>query len=221
MFKKILIVDDIDTTTQGILPLLKELHIPLIDQAIYCDDALLKIKKAQITQKPYDLLISDLSFTEDFRTRNLKSGIELIDAVKKVDSSLKIIIFSMESRVHIVQNYVKEHGINGFVCKGRNGGQNLKKAIQAVHHDALYLSEEVANALNKKNILNLTEYDLTLIQLLANGTPQKTISSILKAKTIKPSSLRSVENRLSQLRDYFDVKTNIQLILKIKEKGII
>lgn len=41
------------------------------------------------------------------------------------------------------------------------------------------------------------------------------------AKTIKPSSLRSVENRLSQLRDYFDVKTNIQLILKIKEKGII
>lgn len=221
MFKKVLIVDDVDTTNEGIMPILEKLNIPIIDQAKYCDDALLKFKKARLIQEPYDLLISDLSFIEDFRERKLKSGIELIDAIKKEDPFLKTIVFSMESRIQIVQNYVKQHAINGFVCKGRNGGRNLEKAIQAVFHNTLYLSEEVADALNKKNILNLTEYDITLMQLLADGTPQNAIPSYLKAQNITPSSLRSIENRLNQLREYFNVKTTIQLILKVKEEGVI
>ncbi len=221
-FQKVLIADDVDTTNQGILPILNDFNIPIIDQAQYCDNALLKIKKGLMIQQPYDLLISDLSFKEDFRECKLKSGIELIDAAKKEDPDLKILVYSMETRTHVAQKYITQHHVDGFISKGRNGGKHLKEAIVALYENKTpYLSEEVRNALNLGQIINLTDYDIIIMQLLADGIPQKNIPDYLKSKNIKPNGLRSVENRLNFLRTYFDVKTTIQLILKVKEEGII
>jgi alpha-tubulin suppressor-like RCC1 family protein len=55
------------------------------------DEALLKVKKANLDGTPFQLLISDLSFKEDHQLNKLNSGEELIAAVKR--NALKIIVF--------------------------------------------------------------------------------------------------------------------------------
>ncbi len=77
---KVLIVDDIDFNDIAAVQVLKELEVPEIDFAKYCDDALLKIKKAYKDNEPYELLITDLSFKIDYRENILNSGEELIAA---------------------------------------------------------------------------------------------------------------------------------------------
>ena len=67
MFQKVLIAEDMDFINSGIKSQLSELGIKQIDYVQYCDEALLKLKCAKLLDKePYDLLISDLSFDEDY-----------------------------------------------------------------------------------------------------------------------------------------------------------
>lgn len=84
MFKKVLIAEDIDTISFGIMTALAEYSTMEIHHAKYCDDALLKIKKALQENNPYDLLISDLSFKADHTKTILRSGEELVQAVKEI-----------------------------------------------------------------------------------------------------------------------------------------
>ena len=98
MFTKVLIVDDIDFNDAAAVQVLNDLNITSIDCSKYCDEALLKIKKAQQENMPFQLLITDLSFKPDHRQEKLQSGQELIDAVKQLFPSIKIIAFSIEDR---------------------------------------------------------------------------------------------------------------------------
>jgi len=65
MFTKVLIADDIDFNDLGAAQILNELDVQEIQYAKYCDEALLKLKKANLEGTPFQLLISDLSFKED------------------------------------------------------------------------------------------------------------------------------------------------------------
>lgn len=55
MFKKILIVEDIDSIQNSVISLLKELTDAEVQHSKYCDEAYLKIKKAKLDQAPFDL----------------------------------------------------------------------------------------------------------------------------------------------------------------------
>ena len=46
MFKKVLVAEDFDSISIAVGQVLKELSVPEIHHAKYCDDAFLKIKKA-------------------------------------------------------------------------------------------------------------------------------------------------------------------------------
>jgi hypothetical protein len=84
MFNKVLLVDGFDIVNISVGKALSELSILEINEAKYCDDAFIKIKKGLQENEPYDLLISDLSFKKDCRSAKLSSGEELITAVKKI-----------------------------------------------------------------------------------------------------------------------------------------
>ena len=66
MFKKVLIAEDMDFINSGIQSQLTSLGIEQIEYVQYCDEALLKLKSAKLNNSPFDLLISDLSFDEDY-----------------------------------------------------------------------------------------------------------------------------------------------------------
>lgn len=220
MLKKILISEDFDSYNIGIKKTVEELKIPIIDQAFYCDDALLKIKRAIMDHDPYDLLITDLSFASDYREQKLEGGEDLILAAKNEQPDLKVIVFSIENRFHKIKSMFDRYKINGFVTKGRNDTKELHKAIISVNQNETYISNDNYKT-TQNNLYELSEYDINLLKLLSQGNTQKEVEQHLKENHIVPNSESSIEKRLALLRASFNAKDTKQLLSLIIELGII
>jgi two-component system capsular synthesis response regulator RcsB len=98
MFHKIITAEDYQSTHLSIQKALSDLQIHQTQYASYCDEAYKKIHQAIMANQPYEVLITDLSFDEDHVEQSLKSGFELIKAVKRLRSETKIIVFSAEKK---------------------------------------------------------------------------------------------------------------------------
>ncbi|WGF92650.1 response regulator [Aequorivita marisscotiae] len=221
MFKKVLISDDLDCINQGVIAVLQALKVEAIAEVVYCDDAFLKIEKAILEKAPFDLLITDLSYTPDHREQTFSSGEDLIAALKKKHPELPIIAYSVEDRLQRVRSLVVNHKLNGYVCKGRRGLEELKTAIHKVFEGETYLSPQVENALSKKSTPIIEDYDIALMEQLANGLSQKEISEHFRSVNIVPSSLSSIEKRVGKLCIHFKVKNAIHLVATVKDLGLI
>ncbi len=220
MFKKILIAEDFDSCSIGMMKIAKELQISVVDQVFYCDDALLKAQRAIMEQKPYQLLISDLSFVSDYREQKLLGGEDLIQAVRKEQPSIKIIVFSIENRFHRIKSMFDKYKINGFVTKGRDDMKELKEAITAVYQNKTYISHNDEEP-SESNVHEFSEYDINILKFLSQGFTQKQIELYFKEKDITPNSASSIEKRLAILRDTFGAKDTKQLLSIVIELGII
>ena len=204
MFQKVLIAEDMDFINSGIKSQLTDLGIAQIEYVQYCDEALLKLKSAKLNNQPFDLLISDLSFEEDYVAQKIKSGEALIEAVRKEFPLLKIAVFSVEDKEYTVQTLFKEHKINAYVWKSREGLRELKKAVQQIYNtESSYISPRVAGSMLKSKAIEIVEYDIFLIECLSKGYLQEEISAILKDKSWSPTSVSSIEKRLKFLREHF------------------
>jgi DNA-binding NarL/FixJ family response regulator len=222
MFKKILIAEDMDFINSGIKSQLTELGIEQIDYVQYCDEALLKLKSAKLNKAPFDLLISDLSFDEDYKEQKITSGDELIKAVRKDFPLLKIAVFSVEDKEYRVQTLLNEHKINAYVWKSREGLRELKKAIQKIYNsDSIYISPHVAGAMSKSKAIEISEYDVFLIECLSKGYLQEEISTILKEKNWSPTSVSTIEKRLKLLKEHFNANNPAHLVSIAKDLGLI
>ncbi|WP_282087076.1 response regulator [Aquimarina algiphila] len=221
MFTKILIAEDRDNENLGIVSAVQEFTNAQIDTAQFCDKTILKIKAAINEGNPYELLISDLSFTLDYKKHTITTGKELIKEVKKIQPDIKVIVFTGEKKPAIIKSFFANQKIDGYVCKGLYGLSELIKAITAVDQNTIYACPVSKDALHQKNILKLEPYELQLLKLLVQGYKQEEISQYLIENDIAPYSKRSIEDRIRKLRDDFNAKTNIQLIYTVNQLGLI
>ncbi|MFY1048045.1 DNA-binding response regulator [Chryseobacterium sp. GP-SGM7] len=220
MFKKILIAEDHEVRNLGVVNALKELQINHYDFVSYCDEALHKIKTADAENEPYDLLITDLSFDKDHFPQTLKSGQELIGIVRDIHPQLKIIAFSIENKPKIIDDLFKISLIDGFVSKGRNDGKELRNTIKKVFKGETVIPQEILNSIRNTH-LEITENDELLLTLLSKGFTQSEIEDHFKQNNITPNSKSSIEKRLNELREIFNAKNNIELVVICKDLGII
>ncbi|GGP03763.1 hypothetical protein GCM10010992_13390 [Cloacibacterium rupense] len=220
MFRKVLIAEDYETYNLGVIKTLEELKITQYDFVNYCDDALAKIKKSIFENDPYDLLITDLSFEEDYLEQNIKSGRHLILAAREIAPELRVVVFSIENKPKSIEDLFKIYNVNAFVSKGRNDAKELKKAITTVAEKGYYLPEEIRFSI-KKNSIEFSDYDITLITMLSKGYRQQEIEEHFKKNDIKPYGLSSLEKKLNDMRESLNAKNNIELIVKCKDLGII
>ncbi|AUC86564.1 response regulator [Polaribacter sp. ALD11] len=222
MFQKVLIAEDFDIINSGLKTALEEMKVSEISHVSYCDEALLKLKKGALEGKPYDLLISDLSFLEDHTQQEITSGDALIEKVRHVFPKLKIIVFSVEDKPFRIQNLHKNLKINAYVWKNRNGQKELKKAIQHVFSEGdFYISEDLKEAIHPKKAIEITAYDILLIEYLSKGLLQEDISKKLKEKEISPSSTSAIEKRLKFLKEHFNANNPAHLVAIAKDFGLI
>ncbi len=222
MFKKVITTDCLDSINIAIIKTLQELNIPNIQHSNYCDETFLKIKKAQIDSEPFDLLIADLTFKKDHRNEKLQSGMELIRAVKKMQPTLKILVFSIENKTYRINKLIENEGINGYVLNGRNGISELKKAIQSVYfNDAVFLSPTITNQIKDKALLEIENYDIELLKCLSKGLTQDKIAYQFKKNEIIPYGSSSIEKRINKLKILFRAKNNTHLIALTKDLGMI
>ena len=223
MFKKVLIVEDLDSIIETIKTTLEKLAIPQIEHVKYCDDAILKIKKAQHDKIPFELIISDLSFKEDHRENKIKNGEELITAIKKIQPEIKTIIFSIEDKSFKINSLFNNQKINAYVVKGRNSINDLKTAVLETYKNntRILLPENQKHSLNKKAIIEIEAYDIKLLQLLSKGYIISEITTEFKKLEIHPNSNSSIEKRINKLKTYFKANNNVHLIAITKDLGLI
>lgn len=222
MFTKVLIADDIDFNDVGAAQILKELDVPEIQYAKYCDEALLKIKKADLDNSPFQLLISDLSFKEDHRANKLNSGEELVAAVKELYPNIRIIVFSIEDRSHRIKSLFDDLDIDGYVVKGRNTIYDLKIAIQkAYKNEPENISPELLYLLQDKTTSEIDKYDIILIKNLSIGITQENMETVFKQDGITPNSKSSIEKHINKLKIYFKANNTVHLVAIAKDLGII
>ncbi|UTN04061.1 response regulator [Flavobacterium bizetiae] len=222
MFKKVIIAEDLEDINLGIEQTLKNLDIVNFQHAKYCDDAFLKIRKAILDNEPYDLLISDLSFKKDHREVKITCGDELVEKVRELQPDIKIIAYSVEDKSHRIKSLFENADIDGFVLKGRNSIEDLKKAIHLTStSDQKFISHEVASALQEKNNFEIDDLDIQILKHLSSGTPQDEIIQIFKDLGIKPNSKSAMEKRLSKLKDFFKANNTVHLVSIAKDMGII
>ena len=221
MFNKVLVAEDMDDIGKGVFTTLKELGVSDIQQVQYCDDAILRIKKAEIDGQPFDLLITDLSFDADHREQKIVSGDALAELVKKDFPHIKIIMYSIEDRAQKIRQMIQQLGINAYVSKGRHGLKDLAKSVEQVFLGKVYLSDHISHALHPQQDFEVQEFDLILMEKLAKGKSQEEISQELKNNNISPSSLSSIEKRLNKLKIEFKANNAIHLVAKVKDLGLI
>ncbi len=219
MFKKILIAEDFQDTTKGIVEALKSrLKIDFIQEELYCDKAYNRFKVAHEKGDPYDLLITDLSFKESHINRRLGSGKELIIALRDIDKNVKVIVNSMIENPIEINQLFSEQKINGYVSKGRNSLNELITAIQEVHQNRTFVSPQL-NLNTVDGVFEMDKYDLMILKDLAEGYTKKEISEKLKKQNISPNSESTIDKKVSKLFDEFGAKNTHHLIAKLIKLG--
>ncbi|WP_113651287.1 helix-turn-helix domain-containing protein [Pedobacter namyangjuensis] len=223
MFQKVLIAEDHESINFSLQKTLGELGIAhdVKNYVYYCDDALKRIEKALSEGNPYELLITDLSFDDDFPQQKIKDGPTLIEAARAIQPNLKVLVFSIENRASIANNLVNDLKINAFVPKARRDAQDLKLAIEAIVKGKTYLSPNLKRLSNEQASYSFSEYEIAIVSLLADGVPQKNIPFYLQEKNLKPFGLSSVEKKLSGLKTTLNVQSNEQLIAYCKDSKLI
>lgn len=221
MFQKVLAAEDFESASISVQKSLTDLNIADASFIYYCDEALDLLQKSLHQNKPFDLLITDLSFEEDFAKQNLKSGRELIVEARKLLPTLKILVFSGEKRPQVIKELFSNLEIDGFVSKGRMDVKNLKTAISTIFENKKYISSENLINLRKTDTIELTAVEFSILKLLSEGIFQKDMTEMLKEKSLKPNSLSSVEKTLNYLKETFAAKSNEHLIAICKDLGVL
>ncbi|WP_432222269.1 response regulator [Flavobacterium sp. TMP13] len=222
MFKKVIVAEDFDSINLGIEQALRDLDITNYQHTKYCDDAYLKIRKAIIDNEPYDLLISDLSFKADYREVKIENGDKLIEKVRAEQPDLKIIAYSVEDKSHRIRSLFTNSDINGFVMKGRNSIDELKKAMRLLSTSELkYISPEISSVLQENNNYEIDDFDVLIMKHLSLGTAQDDIRDTFISLNIKPNSKSAIEKRISKLKDFFKANNTVHLVSIAKDMGII
>jgi hypothetical protein len=219
MFQKVLVSEDEDGTSVGIVEALISMGITHIVTVQYCDTAYLKLKEAA-TSVPYDLFITDLSFKRDARSTTIKSGEELLYKISK-ELEIKTIVYSTNSKLSKARLLFEKCHIKGYVCKGRRGLEDLKAAVTSVDEGHNYFSEEVKGATTAYADLEIDDYDLHLIEQLSLGKSKDEISAHFIHNNISPTSTSSIEKRQSKLLITFEARNAIHLISIVKDLGLI
>jgi two-component system capsular synthesis response regulator RcsB len=221
MIKKVLIAEDHESVNISVQKTMEEFGIAETDYVYYCDDALTKIKRGLQIIQPYDLLITDLYFEEDSRVQKISGGIDLIPAVRAIQPDLKILVFSAENKPSAIEPLFEQLDIDGYVRKARNDSKELMLALETLNNNQRYFPRHLTQLIGHKNTYDFTEYDITIITLLAQGMRQNQIPAYLQENRIRPSGLSSIEKRLNTIKEALDFSKNEQLVAFCKDMGLI
>jgi DNA-binding NarL/FixJ family response regulator len=221
MFRKILIVEDIDSISYGLTALLQKNFDAEVRSTKFCDEAYLKIKRATYEKAPFDLVITDLSFNDTHREAKINTGEELIRLVKKEYPRTKIIAYSVDDKPYRIKHLFETYKVNGFVAKGRESVSDLIEAIDLLYHTAEnYISPQLAYII-KEFALVIDDDDIELLKCLSVGMTQSDISEIFRVQHKKTSSTSSIEKRINRLKIHFKANNTIHLISITKDMGLI
>lgn len=219
---KILIADDHQLIIEGILSYIKDIDNLDIETTNSCDDAYAKIKVA-LTDTPFQILFTDLSFDNANENSRIDSGENLIKTIKQEDIPIKVGVITGHSETNRVFNVIQNLNPNAYLLKGKCNTAELTFAIEKMLAGEVYYTHEIHQKLLKRALIDI-QMDDVAIQILKELPKHPKISNLEGVITKDDGSLlkiRSIENKLAKLRTDLQANNNTDLVLKAKELGIL
>jgi DNA-binding NarL/FixJ family response regulator len=168
---KVILIDDHPILLNGLVSILKSSgQVEILGTGGSSAEAI-----KLLSQNQPDILLCDYNLPDE-------TGLALVQKVKRIYPSVKIIILSMHSEAYLVKEILKE-GIQGYVLK-KDTQEELLAALEAVNAGRMYFSNEI-NAILMKSLHDpgeeklLTERELEILQLIALECNNKQISERL------------------------------------------
>lgn len=223
MFKKILIAEDVDSVSLGLKTWLTGQY-PQADirSTKYCDEALLKVKRSVTENAPFDLIITDLSFMEDHQPATIKTGEELIVAIRQILPTAKIVVYSVSDAPQRVYNVFHNLEINAFVAKGCESISEFTEALNLLQDtEATYISPHMLKWVEEYSHSDINDDDILLLKWLSTGISQKEMSTRLQALDKSYQNIASIEKKLKRLKKMLNASSSIQLVANAKDIGLI
>ncbi|MFT4414009.1 response regulator [Fredinandcohnia humi] len=160
------------------------------------EEAISLVKKLQP-----DICIMDIEMP-------LKSGLEAAEELRNMDC--KVIMLTTFARSGYFQRALKA-GVKGYLLKD-SPSEELADSIRSVMNGKrIYAPELMDDLYAEEN--PLTERELEVLELVADGLNTKEIADELMIKT------GTVRNYISTILDKLEVKNRIEAITQSKEKG--
>ncbi|TVZ56408.1 DNA-binding NarL/FixJ family response regulator [Lutibacter sp. Hel_I_33_5] len=219
---RVLFSDDHAVILKGLIAMAEEItsfDLEIISKTT-CDGAYETILFSE-KKNPYDVFFTDLSYNNQHG--RLKSGEDLITAVRKIAPNLKIGVITGHSETNRVYNVIKNQNPDAYILKDDCNSEELNFAIQQMLNGQNYYTHLVHQKILKRSIVQISMDDIAL-QILKELPKHHKLSNmvghILKSDG-NPLKIRSIENKLSDLRLDLNAQNNTDLVLKAKELGII
>lgn len=197
---KVILADDHVLMREGIRQLLEfDGNIEVVAEANDGEECLEIINK-----KKADILLLDINMPK-------KNGIEVLEYIKKNNNNIKVLILTVHNEVEYLLRAI-DIGVDGYILKDSESSE-LKKAINAIIMGENYIQPNLIPALNnrlvnrdndKSKIDSLTDRELEVLVLVANGMFNKEIADHLKI------SERTVKNHISSIFKKISVSDRTQ-----------
>lgn len=219
---RILVVDDHQLMIDGIKASLGASDSYEVMATNKCDKALQMVKSHAETN-PFHVLFTDLSFDNVHPNDLLDGGESLIKAVKALELDIKIGVISGHTETNRVYNVITNLQPDAYILKSHTGSEELDFAIKKMLHDERFYTYEIHQKILKRNVIQI-QMDEVAVQILKELPKHPKISNlegIIKKESGGFLKLRSIENKLANLRIDLNANNNTDLVLKAKELGII
>lgn len=148
-----------------------------------------------------DVCIMDIEMPE-------KSGLEAAEELKK--TGCKVIILTTFSRTGYFQRALKA-GVRGYLLKDSPSEELATSIRNVMAGRRMYAPELMDDIYTEEN--PLTDRELEVLELVADGRNTKEIADVLSIKT------GTVRNYISTILDKLGVTNRIEAITQFKEKG--
>ena len=207
---RIILADDHPIIRKGLKEIIADIPgIVVIDEAENGNELLRKMKNYR-----YDMIILDISMPD-------LSGIDAIKQIKRIDKSVKVLVFSIYSEDHYAVRFLKAgaHGYLQKICES----SEIIEAVKSIADGRKYFSNEVYEKfiLNmEKNfvftpheLLSNREYEIMI--LFASGKKSSEIASELDV------SEKTVSTYKKRILDKMNMKKYAELVKYVVENKLI
>jgi len=197
---KIILADDHNILRESLQMLLdQEDDFMVVGQA---EDGLAAEKEAKTNDA--DILLLDISMPK-------KNGLEVAKSVLSEKEDIKVIFLTMHKSEEMIFEAF-DCGAKGYILKENAFGE-LAKAIRTVHAGKIYVSSVLSPLLlsgfleNEKKSKDLSDREMEVLKLLAEGYSNKEISEMLMI------SVKTVETHRANIMRKHNFKNIAELVL--------
>ncbi|PCH78338.1 MAG: hypothetical protein COB98_00830 [Flavobacteriaceae bacterium] len=220
---KIIAVDDHSFLLEGIVNALNKYDEIEIIGKTNCDAAYKEIKKAAVANEAFDILFTDLSFENVNNTDEIEDGEALMKKLDRDGIRPKTGVITGHSSINRVFNVIHNLKPLAYILKSNCSKDELYFAVQKMLNNEYFYTHSIHEKLMRRRIVEIQMDDVAiqiLKELPRHSKIKNMVGVIQNAKGVE-LSLRTIENKLSNLRIDLDANNNIDLFTIAKELGIV